>query len=214
MSKKDKKCNCSPDCDCGCQEGEPCTCDDEECASHNLDKEQEKCHGLHDCDCQEGKPNTCDEEESECDCIDEKITALENKSNEYLILLQRLQAEFENFRKRTQEDMEREKDRAKAEVISVFLPCLDTFAVAKKTITDENILKGFNMIEEKIVTALTELGVEKIQGVGSIYNPNLHEAIACVKREGAKEEEILEEYQSGYIFKGKVIRFAKVVVNK
>ena len=96
----------------------------------------------------------------------------------------------------------------------MFLPCLDTFKEAKKSINDEAVLKGVEMIENKILDALKSLGVEKIPSIGEVYNPHLHEAMMAMKDEKKENNIILDEFQAGYMFEGKVIRHSKVIVNK
>ena len=146
--------------------------------------------------------------------IKEEIKEVEQKANEYLEMAQRLQADFDNFRRRAGEQILRAKEEGKISVIEVFLPCLDTFKTAKKNITDESTLKGIEMIESKILDSLKSLGVEKIESVGHSYNPNLHEAIATLKVEDKENDIILDEFQAGYKYNDKVIRYAKVIVNK
>ena len=199
MSKKNKKLD-------------DCTCEDEKCHCHGDCDNSKNCDCNDECDCE--KNCEC---EKDCKCEQKKAcdeSELKQKADEYLGCLQRLQAEFENYRRRTREELELEKIRAKAEVISVFLPCLDTFKEAKKSISDANVLKGVEMIENKILTALSNLKVEKIESIGKVYDPKLHEAIAVMTDGGKENDIILEEYQTGYTFAGRVIREAKVVVNK
>ena len=137
----------------------------------------------------------------------------ENK-NEYLDMLQRLQADFDNYRRRTSQQLKDAKVEGQISVIEAFLPSLDTFKEAKKIIKDEKVLEGVVMIENKIIRILEELGVEKIDSIGQIYDPNLHNAIAVMKNEEKENDIILDEFQAGYKFNGKVIRYSKVIVNK
>lgn len=137
-----------------------------------------------------------------------------DRATEYLELAQRIQADFENFRRHTGEQMIKAREDGKISVIEVFLPCLDTFKAAKKNISDEKTLQGIEMIENKILDALKSLGVEKIDSIGEIYNPNLHEAISVMRVEDKENDIILDEYQAGYKYNDKVIRYAKVIVNK
>lgn len=146
--------------------------------------------------------------------VKKEINEFEVKANEYLEMAQRLQADFDNFRRRAGEQILKAKEDGKISVIEVFLPCLDTFKTAKKNINDENTLKGIEMIENKILDSLKSLGVEKIESVGTLYNPNLHEAITAVKVEDKEDNIILDEFQAGYKYNDKVIRYAKVIVNK
>ncbi len=180
------------------------------------DEKKDECSCEKNCDCQK---NIEGESEKKCDCShkNESSTNENNgktKEEFYLDLAQRLQAEFENFRKRTHFEMIKAKEDGQISVIEAFLPCLDTFKVAEKSISDKQVLEGVKMIELSILEALKKLEVEKIEAVGEKYDPNLHTAIAvaCV---GDKENDIiLEEYQAGYKFKNRVIRYSKVIVNK
>jgi molecular chaperone GrpE len=186
--EQQEHCECEGECDCECE--------DEECHCKE-DHAHHKKHKHHHCEC----------EDDECDCHN-------NEAGQYLLMAQRLQADFDNYRKHVAEQLDWQKEEGKRSVIEVFLPCLDTFKEAKKSITDENVLSGVNMIENKIISALKSLNVEKIETIGQKYNHNLHEVIAVMKDETKEDDTILEEYQAGYTFGGKVIRYSKVVVNK
>lgn len=129
-------------------------------------------------------------------------------------MAQRLQADFDNYRKRVAEQLDLQREEGKKSVIEVFLPCLDTFKEAKKSITDEGVLAGVNMIESKILTALKTLNVEKTPSVGQKFNHNYHEVIAVLRDESKENDVVLDEYQAGYTMNGKVIRYSKVIVNK
>ena len=199
--EKEKTCESH---DCGCQHGEECTCGDHcDCG--------DSCTCGDHCEC--GDECTCGEE---CEChkkeCDEEV--LNEEAGQYLAMAQRLQADFDNYRKRVAEQLEFQKNEGKKSVIEVFLPCLDTFKEAKKSITDEKVLSGVNMIENKILDALKTLKVEKIESVGQKYDHNLHEVIAVMHDESKENDIILDEFQAGYMFNGKVIRYSKVIVNK
>lgn len=137
-----------------------------------------------------------------------------DKSAEYLEMAQRLQADFENFRRRAGEQILKAREDGKISIIEIFLPCLDMFSSAKKSIKDESTLQGVEMIENKILETLKSLGVKKIPSIGEIYNPNFHEAITVMRNENYNNDIILEEFQAGYTYNDKVIRYAKVIVNK
>ena len=70
------------------------------------------------------------------------------------------------------------------------------------------------MIENSILETLKNIGVEKIDAIGKVYDPHLHNAIAVMKDESKENDIILAEYQAGYKFNDKVIRYSKVIVNK
>lgn len=170
-------------------------------------KEEKKCH------CQEENCNCggeCNCHEDECKCGHHH----NDKVQQYLAIAQQIQADFENFRRRALQEVKDAKISGQASVIEVFLPCLDTFKEAKKSISDEAVLAGVEMIENKINDALKSLGVEKIPSEGEVYNSHLHEAIAVVHDESKENDVICQEYQAGYTFNGKVIRYSKVIVNK
>ena len=188
--------------ECSCQEEKKekkCHCHDEhkDCGCHG-DKTSDECTCGDNCECEEG-----------CGCHNE-----EPKGNEYLDLARQIAADFENFRRHALEEIKQSKISGQASVIEIFLPCLDTFKEAKKSITDQAVLDGVEMIENKIKDALSSLGVEKIPSIGEVYNPHLHNVIAVFKDESKDNDVILDEYQAGYKFNGKVIRYSKVIVNK
>lgn len=233
MSKEEEKfkkhCHCNSECDDECHCEKDCHCDEhDKCKDDCHCKEGHcSCHGEdHECDCEdchcddECECDHCHDEKEEmfeccgCDEHEEESKKTEDKSEQYLLLAKQIQADFENFRRHAGEDVKNARVAGQASVIEVFLPCLDTFKEAKKMISDEKILEGVEMIEEKIIQALESLGVEKIDSIGQIYNPHLHNVIAVMRDEEKENDVILDEYQAGYTFGGKVIRYAKVIVNK
>lgn len=193
--EEEKKDTCEDNCTCE----ENCKCD-ENCKKDETCKCGDKC----DCECEENKECHCEEE---CKCK-------RKDAPDYLALAQRIQAEFENYRRRMADQLVIERQEGIVSVINVFLPCLDTFKEAKKSITDEKVLEGVNMIENKIMDALDRLEVERIESVGQKFDPNFHDVIAVMHNENYDDDIILEEYQAGYKYKGKVIRYSKVIVNK
>lgn len=222
----EEKCHCGDDCECGencdcdgncdCKKGGNCKCSDKcDCGDDCNCDENNKCND--DCDCKKDKHNCChcEEGEEECGCGHHKHHKHEKRDEpDYLALAQRIQAEFENYRRRMHDQLTIERQEGVVSVIDVFLPCLDTFKEAKKRITDEKVLEGVNMIESKIMNALNKLEVEKIEAVGQKFDPNFHDVIAVMHNENYDDDIILEEYQAGYKYKGKVIRYSKVIVNK
>lgn len=196
------------ECTCGCKhEGGHCG---EECHCH---ESGENCGCSGNCDC--GGDCHCHDDErcnEDCDCENGHVCC--EHGEEYLDLARRVQADFENFRRHAIEDIKKARVDGQISVIEAFLPCLDIFKEAKKSIADENVLKGVEMIENKILSSLESLGVKKVQSIGEVYNPHVHNVIAVVRKEELENDIIVEEYQSGYEFNGKIIRDAKVIVNK
>lgn len=203
------QCNCSEDCKCGedCKSNDECKCDDE-CRCNKDESEKQSCGQCH---CHNNSQNNQDENENLPD--DEKLRG-KDLAGEYLNMARQIQADFENFRRHAVEDIKKARTEGQESVIEVFLPCLDTFREAKKSIIDENVLKGVQMIEDKIHNALKSIGVEKIASIGEKFNPHLHHVIAVSKDSEKDNDIILDEYQAGYKFNDKVIRYAMVLVNK
>ena len=146
--------------------------------------------------------------------IEENTNKTQTSTIDYLDMARRVQADFDNYRRHAQEEIKKSRLDGQASVIEVFLPCLDTFKEAKKNIQDENILKGFEMVENKINEALAGLGVEKMESIGQKYDPHLHNVIAVMRNDEFENDIILDEYQAGYKLNDKVLRYAKVIVNK
>lgn len=221
--EEEKKCDCAHGCDCEndcrCDENhkcnEECDCENEEKCCHGKDNHVKHCNKNVNEDSKDNEKCSCD---CEKDCIDNCSCKEENNekdsNDDYLALAKQIQADFENFRRHAIEDIKQAKIAGQASVIEVFLPCLDTFKEAKKSINDQEILRGVEMIENKIIDALKNLGVEKIESVGEKYNPHIHNVIAVLNVADKENDVIVDEYQAGYIFNGKVIRYAKVIVNK
>ncbi len=193
--------------DCQGEQTEGCSCEHENCSCEDCQCEHECCE--------------CEECAHECDCENEHNCAHEHGKHhhchdgqEYLVMAQRLQADFENYRKHVAEQLDKERQQGAESVIRIFLPCLDTFKEAKKSIDDEKILAGINMIEDKILDALKSLKVEKIEAIGNKFDPHIHNVIACMSNPDKEEDIVLDEYQSGWTMNGKVIRYSSVIVNK
>lgn len=205
-------CHCEGDCDCGdeCHCGDGCECEDKEHECHCEHEHNKHCTDEHHSHHKHHKDEGCCH--GHCDC--EGDVFKNGEAGQYLQMAQRLQADFDNYRKHVAEQLNIQREEGKKSVIEVFLPCLDTFKEAKKSISDENVLSGVNMIENKIMTALKSLGVEKTETIGQRFDHNLHEVIAVFKDESKENDIILEEYQAGYTMNGKVIRYSKVIVNK
>lgn len=161
------------------------------------------------CHCKEDKEKecTCD---NTCDCKQDK----EDKSAEYLELAQRIKAEFENYKKRNAEISNTSYINGVATAVSKMLPVIDSFNQARSNITDSAVLSGVDLIYNQLMQALNGLGVEKIDCLGKIFDPNLHNAVLVGNDESYPNEIILEEYQSGFVMNGKVIRHSTVKVNK
>lgn len=130
--------------------------------------------------------------------------------------LQRTMAEFDNFRKRTIKEKAVLYEDGVRSTIEQILPVIDNFERALNTSKEENeknpFFEGMTMIYRQFKDILSSMGVEDIQAVGEQFNPNLHNAVTHVEDENFGESEIIEEFQKGYIYKDKVIRYSMVKV--
>ena len=128
--------------------------------------------------------------------------------------LQRLQAEFENYKKRIDKEKQEFSNYAKADLIAKLLPLLDTFEIALKNAKDHGkFVKGMEMVFAQLFSTLEAEGLRPIQAQGKKFDPYYHEVM--LKQESDKEEGIvLQELQKGYMFKDKVLRYSKVKVSE
>ncbi|WP_031408163.1 nucleotide exchange factor GrpE [Geobacillus vulcani] len=147
-----------------------------------------------------------------------QIAELEAKLSEMEHRYLRLYADFENFRRRTRQEMEAaEKYRAQS-LASDLLPVLDNFERALKIETDneqaKSILQGMEMVYRSLVDALKKEGVEAIEAVGKPFDPYLHQAVMQAEAEGYEPNTVVEELQKGYKLKDRVLRPAMVKVSQ
>lgn len=150
--------------------------------------------------------------------LEEKIAALEaqleEKENRYL----RLQADFDNSRRRARLDYEAAQKYRAQSLITDILPVLDNFERALNVETDheqtKSMLQGMEMIYRSLLDALKREGVEPIDAQGKEFDPHFHQAVMQVEEEGYDSNIVVEEFQKGYILKDRVIRPAMVKVNQ
>lgn len=128
--------------------------------------------------------------------------------------LQRLQAEFENYKKRVDKEKEEFVKYAKADIINKLLPAIDTFEIALKSTQDkETFVKGMEMVYAQILSTFEAEGLRPIDALEKKFDHNYHEVM--LKKESDKEEgTILEELQKGYMFNDKVLRHSKVKISE
>ncbi len=127
--------------------------------------------------------------------------------------LARLQAEFENARKRETRERNDFRDYAVAGAIEQFLPVLDNFQLAlKSTGSAEQLRTGVELIVKQMEEALKSLNVQAVETVGSTFDPRVHEALEMVEREDVPDHQVLEEVRRGYRIKERLLRPALVRV--
>lgn len=132
-------------------------------------------------------------------------------------LLQRRQAEFENFRRRSERERTEVFEFASMDAAKALLPVIDDFERALKVESlDKEYARGMELIYGRLYEALKKLGLEPIVNDGQTFNPHIHHAVEMVDTKDHPDQTILDEYQRGYYFKGRLLRPAmvKVAVNQ
>ena len=149
---------------------------------------------------------------------EEYIAALEEKVGKCVAetvsaknVAMRLQADFDNYRKRNAALSEEMKSLGKAMVIEKMLTVLDNCDLARKYLTDEAALTGFNMMERQILDALESFGLKEIEAEGKEFDAAYMSAVEREKAEGS-EGKVLAVLAKGYTLNGKVLRPASVKV--
>ena len=150
-------------------------------------------------------------EKEMCTELEEKDNLLKEKEERYL----RMYAEFENYKKRTEKEKQNTALYAKADVVEMLLPVIDSMenAIAIET-ADENLKQGISLMFEQIRIFLEKNGVEEIGKIGEEFNPELHDAISIQEVENANSGEIISVFRKGYKIKDRIIRHAMVIVAK
>ena len=127
--------------------------------------------------------------------------------------LLRNRAEFDNFRRRADRDRAEFFEYASMEAVKALLPIVDDFERALKAESaDKEYAKGMELIYSRVQEQLKKLGLEPVESMGKIFDPNLHHAVDKAVRDDLEENTVLEEFQRGYNFKGRLLRPAMVKV--
>ena len=149
---------------------------------------------------------------------DERITALEAERDDLNQRLMRLQADFENFKRRTREEKARDRQFRALELITNILPVLDNFERALGTATEHEeskaLQQGLEMVYRQLTEALIQEGVTKIEAVGQPFDPNKHQAVMQVESDEHESNMVVEVLQAGYELNGRVIRPSMVKVSQ
>jgi molecular chaperone GrpE len=142
----------------------------------------------------------------------ERDRLLEEK-NDLLDRLLRRQAEFDNFRRRADREKSEVIEYANSESVGAIVPILDDFERALKAgNADSEYARGMELIYQRLADALKKLGLEPISAKGQKFDPHVHHAVDKVETDDAEEDTILDEYQRGYNFRGRLLRPAMVKV--
>ena len=142
--------------------------------------------------------------------VETLAAALQEKDNR----LKRLQADFENFRRRTSKEREELANVVTQDLLKSMLPILDNFdrAMAAEQKDNESFQKGVEMIYTQLHETLKNAGLELIDTAGQKFDPNFHQAVMRVEDPEKEDDTVAQELQKGYMVKGRVIRPSMVQV--
>jgi molecular chaperone GrpE len=130
-----------------------------------------------------------------------------------------LAADYENFRKRSEKERDDVRKFGSQNILSDLLQVVDNFERTTDMLkTDQdpkikNIVTGIDMVNKQLLDTLGKYGLEQIEAIGKDFDPHFHEAMSQEYAEGKKPNEVIKEFQKGYILNGRVIRPSKVVVS-
>ncbi|KAB8126882.1 nucleotide exchange factor GrpE [Gracilibacillus oryzae] len=157
-----------------------------------------------------------DNNESEVDQgIVEKLQEEKDQLQDRLL---RVQAEYDNFRKRTKKEKEADLKYKSQSIVTELLPVMDNFERALQVEIEDpqakSVVEGLEMVYRQFKTVMENEGVEEIATDNEMFDPHLHQAVMQVEEEGYESNQIVETLQKGYQLKDKVIRPAMVKVNQ
>ena len=147
-----------------------------------------------------------------------RLSQLQSERDEYLDTLRRVQAEFENYRKRVIKEQTALVDRATEGLVEQLLPVLDSFELALKNFDaaggqdTESVRKGVELVYAELLGVLEKAGLSRIEAEGKPFDPNVHEAV--MQEDGDGEPVVTDVLRTGYTLKGRVLRPAMVKVSR
>lgn len=144
-----------------------------------------------------------------------ELQKLKAERDSLLDRLARMQAEFENARRRASKEQQDFRDFASADTIKALLPVIDSFERALQVKSEAGDFRsGVELIYKQLQDALAKLGVRAVPAKGVPFDPHVHEAIEMVETSDAPDHEVIEELQRGYKIKERLLRPAMVKVAK
>jgi molecular chaperone GrpE len=146
---------------------------------------------------------------------DAELSKLSSDLDDLRQTLLRRQADFDNYRKRIEKERSEDSKRSTARVIEGLIPVIDSFEnalAAHREAEYETYRKGFELIYKQLIDNLTRLGAERVDPVGKTFDPHLHQAVDRAETTEHADGTILQVFQPGYVFHGRVLRPAMVRV--
>lgn len=143
----------------------------------------------------------------------EEYDRLKAEKDQLMDRLLRLQAEFDNARKREAKERAESREYAVANTVEQFLPVLDNFQLAlKSTGSAEQLRAGVELIVKQMEEALRGMSVQPVEAVGAVFDPRVHEALEMVERNDVPDHQVIEEVRRGYRMRERLLRPALVRV--
>jgi len=142
-----------------------------------------------------------------------ELQALRQERDNLYDRLLRKQAEFDNYKKRIDRERSEFVQYASAELMKELLNSLDSFDLAiRNAKTDEQTLKGFELIYKQLLDTMGRFGLKAIEAKGQLFDPNFHQAVSTTPTDEVPENTILDEMRKGYLLNGRLLRPAMVSV--
>ncbi len=158
------------------------------------------------------------QEQNQLELAEAKIAELEKQVKDWNDKFLRKAAEFENYKRRTENDQFNLINYAAESFITKLLPVVDDFERSMEHIDDidsnKSVKDGIKLVYEKLLKLLNEQGVKKMQTKGEPFNVDFHDALMQRKDDSVPPHTVLEEIEPGYLYRDKVIRHAKVIVSE
>lgn len=158
-----------------------------------------------------------EEEISEMEKLQNEINQLKEEINQWKDKFLRKMAEFDNYKKRVEQDQIQLIKYSNEKLIKDLLPIIDDFertlTFSKDELKNNSILQGVEMVYNKLMKILSNYGLKKIDALNQPFDFNYHEALLQVPKDGVEPLTVIEEVEKGYLLNDKVIRHSKVIVS-
>ncbi|UOR12261.1 nucleotide exchange factor GrpE [Halobacillus amylolyticus] len=166
----------------------------------------------------EAEPTNAEVEQADAEEAIGELEQLQQEKEEVQNRLLRLQADYDNFRRRTQKEREADRKYKSQSIVEELIPVLDNFERALQVEVDgdaaKNFANGMEMVYDQFQAALVKEGVEEIPAQGEVFDPHLHQAVMQVEDDNFESNVVVEQLQKGYRLNDRVIRPAMVKVNQ
>lgn len=182
------------------------------------DEQHEELNDTQNSETELNEESTSESQNIDSKSFEEKINKLEAEVANYKELMLRKAAEFENYKRRTENDQLNLLKYAAESLIVKLLPTIDDLERSLSHISEETdvqkIKEGIQLIYNKFMKTLDDQGVKKIESIGKPFDVEFHEALMQRADESVPPHTVLDELETGYIYKDRVIRHAKVIVSE